>query len=774
MTLINKAKDLLSDISVYWNAPLKGRYMPFKEIGAYSFGGIGIYCIKYMASTLMVGGTNVVLSNATGIPPAHMLIIYYICVLAGIPLTALKAHLIDNLRLKSGKYRPWILGMGIPTVLLSMAIIFTPYHEMSKVAAYLFATIYSLGLNFVFYFFEESYENLIFLLSPNTQERADVTSIKSITYSFAPTVLNPLLPLMVKLLNTNDMYDIRIYQLLFPIVSILGVALSIVVFANTKEKIVQAKTHVAQIGFFDAIKAVAKNKYFWIISLAGWVGFLEGAQGYILGWLYNYAHLCTDGQYSIIQIVYGNASLWGMLAAPFCIRRWGKKAVLIVTNLFNILFIALMYPSVGVKSIWLVLICLWVNAVMGSFSHILTPAINADIRDYQQYISGERIDGMFSAIGLITSFITMLTNTVIPLIFDKYGINDSNGYENAFDILKFEPDTLYSLINLLIILSVIGATLNVIPYFFYDLSELKQRAMVSILKVRAMFEDFGNNALKDKDLVEGVEILRTAMENCSREHVVADKKSNRKGYRAAVKENELIDIAKMVMAEYKKFDSDEFKFKLAHATETLNGGLNAILAADASMLAQAKAMPQNNEDEKEIRKYCITYAKQMLNSKKIVVNDYNSSMPEFDSGIFDTLFAKEDANDEAKKSAYSKLDEAKKSGNKELIAELKAQIKALNNESYLIKGEIKQARRESQKYTNAIKPYTQAQKLLQQKEDFEKFAEIEALYDSAVAAVAEEERIAKEKAEKEALEKKLDKERRLAEKKAEKASKKNK
>ena len=102
----------------------------------------------------ILSGTNVVLSNATGIPPAHMLIIYYICVLAGIPLTALKAHLIDNLRLKSGKYRPWILGMGIPTVLLCLAIVFTPYHEMSKVAAYIFATVYSLGLNFVFYFFD--------------------------------------------------------------------------------------------------------------------------------------------------------------------------------------------------------------------------------------------------------------------------------------------------------------------------------------------------------------------------------------------------------------------------------------------------------------------------------------------------------------------------------------------------------------------------------------------------------------------------------------------
>ena len=67
------------------------------------------------------------------------------------------------------------------------------------------------------------------------------------------------------------------------------------------------------------------------------------------------------------------------------------------------------------------------NALMGSFAHILTPAINADIRDYQQYMTGERIDGMFSAISLITSFITMATSTFIPLIFDRFGINEHNG-----------------------------------------------------------------------------------------------------------------------------------------------------------------------------------------------------------------------------------------------------------------------------------------------------------------------------------------------------------
>ena len=326
MEFLDKAKNLLSDAKVYWRTPLKGRYMPFKEIAAYSFGGIGVYCIIYMSYTMIISGTNVVMTNLTGIPPKYLLIIYYICTIAGIPFTALRAHMIDNMRLKAGKYRPWILGMGIPSVVIMLAMLFTPYQSMSKAAAYIITTVYSLALNFVYNFFYEAYENLVFLLSPNTQERADVSSVKSITYSLAPTVLNPLLPLMSKLLNTGDMYDVRIYKVMFPIISVIGIALSIVVFANTKEKIIQAKTHVIQIGFFEAIKAVAKNKYFWIISLAGWIGFLENSQSYILGWLYNYGKLCTDGQYSLITIIYGNASLWGMLAAPFAIRRWGKKA----------------------------------------------------------------------------------------------------------------------------------------------------------------------------------------------------------------------------------------------------------------------------------------------------------------------------------------------------------------------------------------------------------------------------------------------------------------
>ena len=73
-------------------------------------------------------------------------------------------------------------------------------------------------------------------------------------------------------------------------------------------------------------------------------------------------------------------------------------------------------------TIWLVMACLYLNAFMGSFAHILTPAIQADIRDFQQYKSGERIDGMFAAVGTIGTLITLATSSVLPFIYEKNGL----------------------------------------------------------------------------------------------------------------------------------------------------------------------------------------------------------------------------------------------------------------------------------------------------------------------------------------------------------------
>lgn len=89
---------------------------------------------------------------------------------------------------------------------------------------------------------------------------------------------------------------------------------------------------------------------------------------------------------------------------------------------------------------------------------------------------------------------------------------------------------------LLVGLSVFGAIMNVIPYFFYDLTETKQRGMINVLKVRALFEDYGNNALSDKGLVETIDLVNEARSYVASEPVSESKDGIREAKKSGDKQ----------------------------------------------------------------------------------------------------------------------------------------------------------------------------------------------------------------------------------------------
>ena len=287
-SLINKINGALNNVRYYWHEPPRGKFMSFKEVAAYAFGGIGAYFVIQLGSTLIVSTTNIIVSTAIGVGPAHTYIIYLLATFLNIPLTAVRANMIDNTRGKGGKYRPYLISMGIPTALIALLYVWFPYQLMYSLfpgklfgydKGYLIKVcvvfICNLGLHFFFNFFRDAYENLIHVLSPDTQERTNVLAVKAVVYSLAPSIMNFVNPVIAQFFADSDQTNIIVYRITYPIYAVIGIALTVVVFANTKEKIVQAKTHTIQIRFTDALKEVAKNKYFWIISLAGWLGFLE-------------------------------------------------------------------------------------------------------------------------------------------------------------------------------------------------------------------------------------------------------------------------------------------------------------------------------------------------------------------------------------------------------------------------------------------------------------------------------------------------------------------
>ena len=768
MKLGNKVKDGFSYVKTYWKTPPLGNYMPIKEIAALAGGGMGIRFITQCVSSVLLSATNVFVGNTIGIEPMNLYYIYLIAVVISFPLTMLRAYIVDNTRNKKGKYRPYLISMGIPTVLLSIGYFWMPYEKMeSQITKCVVVLLFNIGFQFFYNFLYEAYYNYVVVLSPNTQERANVSSIKAVVESFGPSVTGIIIPLFAKnFIGTGNLNDIRIYRYIWVPILILGLFLSIIVYANTHERIIQAKTHVVQIKFMDALREVTKNKYFWITSLAGWLGFLEGACFNILNWLYSYQHACTAGQYALITTVYGNASLWGMLLAPLSIKKIGKGKTLLLINTLNIVFIGAIYPIVKYADmsimIWLVLICLWMNALVGAFGHILSPSINGDIRDYQQYVSGERIDGMFAAVGLIGSVVTMATSSVLPAIYEKVGFNEEKLQEllpliiaqegplddptNVYNVL-YHKETFIAIFGVLIVASVVGAAMNVIPYFFYDLTEVKQQGIIKVLKIRALFEDYGNGILKDSDLVETIDIIKQANAlECAQPKDIkayklaikqakdkASKKVAKKEYNDAKQYNVDIEISKMVLEEMARFDTTFGKIQLDQARKTASLGYDAIYNFDSSELANAKALPTGTPEEKEFRKNAVSVAKDFVDAQKVAKKKFNNNIIEFDSSIFDKLFNREDDISAKIEEAYARLYKANDEKDKDAIAHIKAEIKEFKKERSIIEKGIKNATTENSLYARAARPVIKAQKLLVQAENYTKLEEIESLYEEAKA-----------------------------------------
>ena len=815
---VDKIRKFVSDARVYWNHPMPGRYMPFKEITAYSVGGIGMYFLIYCIQQLTLSTTNLIIGNAIGIEPNFMYLLYAVSIIISFPATAIRANIIDNARSKQGKYRPYMLYMAFPTAAIVIGMVMVPYEKIeSQIIKGIIVLLFNIGIQFFYMFFYEAYENLIMVLSPDTQERADVLTIKSVVYSLAPSIATAVLPLVASLVTEDgSITDMNVYRVLYPPFAVIGIICSVYIYANTQEKIVQAKTHVIRIKFWDALKAVAKNKLFWVISLAGWVGFLETTYGQMINWCYEY-HSKGDisaGAFSFLGLFVGNASLWGMLAAPFAIRKWGKKKVVIVTNILNAIFLALLYPVVRSEPenmIWAIAVVLFMNYLMTSFGVILTPAMNADMRDYQQYITGERIDGMFSTVGLIGTVVTLATSSVVPSVYQSLGINDTVLKERMSEIVEitgktaadmsqspynvlYLPDIFKEVFTVIVILSVVGAVMNVIPYFFYDMTEIRQRGIIKVLRVRALFEDYGNHVLRDRDIVETIDMIEESaqFENAQPKDLKKMKaaiksaptkqarKDARKLYKGAAEYNDTIEISKIVMEEMRKFDTEEWKFKLKEAQQLAAAGLDG-LTADSyeklqSILEKAKAMPKETKLQKEERSSAIESAKNRIYSKKIIEKKHGGHIEACDTSVFESLFEKEDANLEARTGLEEQIKQAKKSKNAAEVQNLKAQRERLKKEKKEIDAEIKKATDDNSYYNKLAKPYIDAVKLVKQAENYRHYEDIKALYDDAKSRAQEEARLEEEKEkalkeEQKAMKEKLKAER--ARKKQEKHDKKN-
>ena len=708
--LKNKVKTTVDTAKKYWSVPPDGNYVPYKEIGALSGAGFGVHWATLLASTIALNSGNFLVGASIGLKPVDLQLMLNLANLIGIPLGLFRSWYYDNHNLKGGKFLPFIRMTCLPIVLISLVFVWLPYEYWGYTTKVVVVEVMYILLNIFLCFYNESYTYFQQIVTPNSNERSKVMSISQVIYSMAPTITGFALPTLAAL--TWGLDNIWTYRIIYPVFCIIGLFLSTFFFKHVKERLILPKSKPEPVRIIDAIREVSKNKYFWITQAAAWVVFLESGYGYIFGWAFVYSN---GGEFAVYQgtagTIISNAALWSMLLTPIAIKFMGKRNLLITCNAVNV--VVLIILSFTYRSLILMCVLWYFNTFVNTFWNIVQHNISADMRDYHQWKTGVRVDGLFGTLGIIGTFIGFFTGMFYPTIQEKMGLQEGQYSVLYDDVIR---DNLF---EVLIFWSIIGAVLNLIPFIFYDLTENKHEAYVGVLRIRAMFENHALGLLDDDELRITMRVIAEAKEHYGKAPMVLDKTNLKKAKKmpnkteeekqlrlVAIKEakeelnriretNSAIERAPIIIEDLNKFTGEAGKKRIEQAKKDLSFGKMYFYENAKMDLKNARKLPRETKTEKEIRSDAIKNIRIKKEAAALIRKYGKENIVRPDEAVKEELLNRE----------TSTFIEGMKVRN-----ELRKYLKAVSI------------------YTRATKPYTDAELLLKQAAYYADYDELEKRY----------------------------------------------
>ena len=476
--IITKAKGFLKSIPAHWETPPEGKHISYGEFAAYSFGGIGVNTINSLMGYIGLSATCLLVGSAYGIKPVHlgwMAIFVNIINLAKTPFVSM---IIDNTNTKYGKFRPYLLLTGVPAAVFICLMAFIPNNIDYTVKCLLVCGLHTLALLFQSVY-ALAFTSLAQVLTPDSEERTGLLSISQFVYSLGPSIVNIVLPIFAGFF-AGGMKGFTAYRVIFPIFSAIGIALSVWTFKGTREKTVVPKSYVAKVKFTDGIRSLYGNRHFWLFYLYNILGSMKYGIGSILTWYCAYV-IQSDATLGIMNAVIGTASVPGMLLAPVLAKKLGKKKCLIIFNLVRAVFTVLMFFTADSPVLFLGSLYLATLAIGGD--GVICASMTADIFDYQQWKTGQRLEGFITQFGgMLVTGAGLVTGLILPYFFEHYGLGDN--YDVLFDEAIRTP-----IFNVIIISTLISTLLAIVPVLFYNLSEKQQQQIAADLLERKNAEE---------------------------------------------------------------------------------------------------------------------------------------------------------------------------------------------------------------------------------------------------------------------------------------------
>ena len=706
----------MTEVKTHWNKPHEGESISYKEIVAYSLGGFGKELVGVLMTCFGLAVTNLFLGFAVGIRATHLFYMSTVVTVVNMFFPFVRAKIIDNTRTKWGRFRPYIAFAGFIVVGLGILLVYLPYDKMAYISKVLVITGLTVVQSFAIAFLNETYEDLRMVMTSNGAERTKLISISSILWSFAPTITGLLIPLLAGL-HPHGFSDIKLYQQVYVIFGCIGVGFAFFAAIGTKERVVAAKAYVPRVNVMHGVGQIFKNKYWWMQKISEWCQVTKLFWQSIIMWLFVFK-LENYTMWALVSTAMGTGALIAMIVTPIIINKIGSTRSVILQGFLSLGTILLMWATVG--NIWLFIVANYIAGMVNNMNIVISPVVSGNMKDYQQYISGKRMDYTFRAAGVIGVPITMLTAYIFPFLCESFGFT---GNSNVFYDARLHT----TFFTVLFILSVVGAVAAFLPYFFYDLTDAKHRELVGVLKLRAIYADLADGSCTDKQIMETVNQVERARKsvfdtekmlgedpNCldlkgkQRAYLHAlfgfkfkEYKSLRREFNYARRIKEEYDGAILLVSEMHKFNTPLWILKAQLAERLTKKTVADLAVLDTSFTADAQAMPEGTESEKECKAYALRFAQRVEAMASRIQKNYPQGLAEFDmTRLNDALALPQDT--------------------KEQLRVRNAIIKDEDKKLYI--------------YNNTVRLYNEAKELLHQKESYTRYEEVEEKYAQIAAA----------------------------------------
>lgn len=531
--MVEKMRQMYFKLKTYWRKPPTGYMVCYKEFVNFALGAGGLSFLSILIQWTTIATSTYMMISYFRASSGLIWVLTIAAALIAVVRSPILAAIIDNSNSKKGKFKPFLIWACIGAAICFCLVPFIP-NSLNDVILFKFTlpampilnvleateikasvaviimfvlvqvgTFFHTLLNQAFVGIEQTLTNV-------AQERANIGALKGLISNIPGSLVNVILPILAgSVFALKGGYNsIEMYRWVFPVCAVLSVVFVMFTVKGTSEKVVVKKNYVAKVGFVEGFKILAKNKYFWILNLVTVFTGIK-ALANITNWIKQYSFVSDvaktfAGLYCTTVLM--SVLILGMVFGPALIKKFGKRNVMIVSNVGYFFMVGLQLLC-HKQPVVILIVSLFQNCFMGLDYIALLMA--SDVMDQIQWKTGKRLEGTWqNASAIITTIVGIFTGMLAPIFLSLGGISFGDSLEEVL-VNETLRNNAYKYQTLL---ALIGSFMVMLPMFFYDLTEKKHANIVKVLKLRASIDNFNDGELTGEDVINTYEIKANAEE----------------------------------------------------------------------------------------------------------------------------------------------------------------------------------------------------------------------------------------------------------------------